>query len=284
MRNTPPPTLFYSVFSSIFSFSPGENLVSKQTLQIQEAYETRQQHHWRQRVGQWPRTVKRLSLSGTCVELPDHREDFGGVDRVLHPQLHLMVPNRTSRVYATVTADVKKDLSPRLCRGRCINAVGPLAGAQHRWDTTATTPEICRRQLTQRLHIGRQKPRKRLKETAMRPRATCPWHSAEAVDKWILYWLLFISILSSFCFRFNVIAFFFLFLPHHPFVMRRPVWRWPEISPRLFTVQREEKVCVCVYWGEGESKPNIGLTDSIIRLLEPQRALCEASTRFVVYM
>lgn len=32
----------------------------------------------------------------------------------------------------------------------------------------------------------------------------------------------------------NVIAFNFLF-PQHPFVMPRPAWRWPQISPRLLT-------------------------------------------------
>lgn len=131
---------------------------------------------------------------------------------------------------------------------------------------------------------------KKLQRRAMRPRATCPWHSAEAVDKWILYWLLFISILSSFCFRFNVIAFwgFFLFLPHHPFVMRRPVWRWPEISPRLFTVQREEKVCVCI-GGRGSLNqisglqiPSSGCWNHSAHCARPQPALLFICSLFVI--
>lgn len=83
------------------------------------------------------------------------------------------------------------------------------------------------------------------------------------------------------------LPFHFLFLPPHPFVMLRPVWRWPEISPRLLTVQ-----CRRAHMGRegggrrrGYYKPNIRPTDSTIRLLEAQRALCNASTSFyVVYM
>lgn len=85
------------------------------------------------------------------------------------------------------------------------------------------------------------------------------------------------------------LRFSFLFLPHHPFVMRRPVWRWPEISPRLFTVQREE-VCVRVLGGRGSLNQISGLqipssgcwNHSIAHCARPQPASLFICSLFVI--
>lgn len=114
------PLPFVNSLKNIFKCSkyllcPGKDLVPKQTIQIQEAHETRRWRHRRQRFGHRPRTVQRLPLGGTCLELADHCEDSsGGHDRVLHPQLHLVVSHHTPGVYATVTAHVRtRSLSSR---------------------------------------------------------------------------------------------------------------------------------------------------------------------------
>ncbi|KAA8588147.1 hypothetical protein FQN60_001341 [Etheostoma spectabile] len=93
--------------------------------------EARRWHNRHQRLSHRPRAVERLSLGDTCLELTDRHEDFGGDNRILHSQLHLMVSNHTPRVYATVTAHVNKELSPRLRHGSCIKMVRGLSAAQH---------------------------------------------------------------------------------------------------------------------------------------------------------
>ena len=74
-------------------FVSGEDLVPKQAIQIQEADEARRRSDRRQRFGQWPRTIQRLTLRCTCLELAYHREDLRGDARALHPQLHVVVPH-----------------------------------------------------------------------------------------------------------------------------------------------------------------------------------------------
>lgn len=68
------------------------------------------------------------------MELADHREDFGGDHRLLHPQLHLVVPDHAPGVYATVAAHVNAEASAlRSATARVFGIVGgalqPLSAA-----------------------------------------------------------------------------------------------------------------------------------------------------------
>lgn len=55
------------------------------------------------------------------MELADHRQDVGGHERILHSQLHLVVPKHTPRVYATVTTHVSRG-AHGICHGSRIRA------------------------------------------------------------------------------------------------------------------------------------------------------------------
>lgn len=89
--------------------SAGENLVSEQTLQVQEADEAGWRHDGHQRFSHGPWTVERLPHGCARVDLAHHREGSRGHHGLLHPQLHLVVPKRAPRVYATVAAHVRRE-------------------------------------------------------------------------------------------------------------------------------------------------------------------------------
>lgn len=94
-----------------FCSPAGKDLVPEQTLQIQEADETRRQRlHRRRRSGHRPRIVERVPDGGARVELAEHRQDAGGGRGwSVHPQLHVVVPQHAPRVYATVATHVSAD-------------------------------------------------------------------------------------------------------------------------------------------------------------------------------
>lgn len=82
----------------------GKNLVSEQTIEIQEINETRRGYHWYKHPSQWPRTLRRFSIHDTSMECFVHYENVGGHHGFLHSRLHMV--SYCSRHYAAAAADV----------------------------------------------------------------------------------------------------------------------------------------------------------------------------------
>lgn len=93
---------------TLLSALAGKNLVPEQALQVQEADEAGWGGSGGERAGQRPGTVCRLPTRASRLE-PQLliREGLRRQRRLLHPQLHIVVPLGAPRSYAATPADVR---------------------------------------------------------------------------------------------------------------------------------------------------------------------------------